>query len=598
MFSLTWTILFIAALVGIAYKRTKLNVAVIAMAVFTLISLVFAAPSAIFWLSLIITAVLALLNTRGLRANFITKPIFELYKKIMPNMSETEATALDAGTVWWDGELFSGKPDWQKLTSHPNPTLRPDEQAFIDNQLNTLCSMVDEWEISQNADMEKEIWDYIRKERFFAMIIPKSYGGLEFSALAQTHVLKRLSMSGAVFSTVGVPNSLGPGELLLKYGTEEQKNYYLPRLADGREIPCFGLTGPRAGSDATSLPDTGIICKGTYEGKEVLGIKLNFSKRYITLAPVATVVGLAFRLFDPDKLAGDKNDLGITVALLPRHLEGMEIGNRHLPIGSPFMNGPIFGKDVFIPLDFIIGGQEMAGQGWKMLVECLSVGRCITLPSSGAGGGKYGVAAAGAYSRIRRQFNIPIMKLEGVQEPLARTAAHSYIAESASRVTAIAIDQGEKPAVPAAILKYNLTDLGRQMAIDCMDIHAGKAVIRGPKNKIESSYSSVPVAITVEGANILTRTFMTFGQGAIRCHPQVLNEMNAAKSNDLKAFDKALFIHFGLVFSNMARSLVLGLTNAAFTSVPVSGPTKKYYKQLNRYVASFGLMVVLIRWRA
>lgn len=591
MFSLIWTVLFIGALVGLAYTRSKLKNAAIVMAVFAIVSLIFAAPGAVFWLSVIVAIVLGVLSAEGFRANTMTKPIFEIYKKIMPSMSDTEATALEAGTVWWDGELFSGKPDWHKLTSHPNPTLRPDEQAFMDNQLNTLCSMISEWEISQNGDMEKEIWDFIRKERFFSMIIPKSYGGLEFSALAQTHVLKRLSMSGAVFSTVGVPNSLGPGELLLKYGTEEQKNHYLPRLADGREIPCFGLTGPRAGSDATSLPDTGVICKGEYEGKEVLGIKLNFSKRYITLAPVATVVGLAFRLFDPEKLAGDKTDLGITVALLPRHLEGMEIGNRHLPIGSPFMNGPIFGKDVFIPMDFIIGGKDMAGYGWKMLVECLSVGRCITLPSSGAGGGKYGIATAGAYSRIRRQFNVPIMKLEGVQEPLARTAANAYICEAASRVTSIAIDQGEKPAVPSAILKYNLTELARQMSIDCMDINAGKAVIRGPKNNIESSYSSVPVAITVEGANILTRTFMTFGQGAIRCHPQALNEMNAAKANDLKAFDKALFAHFGLVFSNMARSLVMGLTNASFTSVPVSGPTKKYYKQINRYAANFGFMV-------
>jgi acyl-CoA dehydrogenase len=592
MTTTTWVVLLVLALTGLAYKRANLKVSTLVIAAFAVLALFTGAATGFVVTSAIFAAVLGVLSLSAFRANSITRPIFAIYKKVLPEMSATESTALEAGTVWWDGELFAGKPNWHKLMDHPNPQLRPDEQAFLDNEVETLCSMINEYEIKENGDMPVELWDYIKANRFFSMIISKEYGGLEFSAQAQSAVLQKLSgLSSAVMSTIGVPNSLGPAELLLKYGTDAQKNHYLPRLVDGREIPCFGLTGPRAGSDATSLPDTGVVCKGMWEGKEVLGLNMNFSKRYITLAPVATVVGLAFRMFDPEKLLGDKSDIGITVALLPRILKGMEIGNRHNPIGSPFMNGPIFGKNVFIPLDFIIGGVENAGQGWRMLVECLSVGRCITLPSSGAGGGKYGIATAGAYARIRRQFGIPISKLEGVQEPLARIAGHSYINSAAARVTAISIDNGEKPSVPSAILKYNLTESARQIAIDSMDIHGGSAICRGPNNYVESGYSSVPVAITVEGANILTRTMITFGQGAIRCHPFVLVEMNAAKENNLAAFDKALFGHFGFILSNIARSLVLSITNAAFTSVPASGPTKKHYKQINRYAASFALSV-------
>jgi acyl-CoA dehydrogenase len=592
MTTTTWVVLLVLALTGLAYKRANLKVSTLVIAAFAVLALFTGAATGFVVTSAIFAAVLGVLSLSAFRANSITRPIFAIYKKVLPEMSATESTALEAGTVWWDGELFAGKPNWHKLMDHPNPQLRPDEQAFLDNEVETLCSMINEYEIKENGDMPVELWDYIKANRFFSMIISKEYGGLEFSAQAQSAVLQKLSgLSSAVMSTIGVPNSLGPAELLLKYGTDAQKNHYLPRLVDGREIPCFGLTGPRAGSDATSLPDTGVVCKGMWEGKEVLGLNMNFSKRYITLAPVATVVGLAFRMFDPEKLLGDKSDIGITVALLPRILKGMEIGNRHNPIGSPFMNGPIFGKNVFIPLDFIIGGVENAGQGWRMLVECLSVGRCITLPSSGAGGGKYGIATAGAYARIRRQFGIPISKLEGVQEPLARIAGHSYINSAAARVTAISIDNGEKPSVPSAILKYNLTESARQIAIDSMDIHGGSAICRGPNNYVESGYSSVPVAITVEGANILTRTMITFGQGAIRCHPFVLAEMNAAKENNLAAFDKALFGHFGFILSNIARSLVLSITNAAFTSVPASGPTKKHYKQINRYAASFALSV-------
>ena len=589
---LLWSLLLAASLITLAYKRASLSTSAITFGVLTIASWLFGPGTGITLTALVVTVIFAVIAQAGFRANTITKPIFALYKKLLPEMSDTEKTALEAGTVWWDGEMFSGKPDWNMLKKHPNPAMSQEEQSFLQNQGNTLASMIDEWKINNEGDMAPEVWDYMKSERFFAMIIPKQYGGLGFSAQAQSAVLQKLSgLSGAAFSTVGVPNSLGPGELLLKYGTEDQKNHYLPRLADGREIPCFALTGPRAGSDATSLPDTGVVCKGEYEGKEVLGVRMNFSKRYITLAPVATVVGMAFRMFDPDSLLGDESDIGITVALLPRGLKGMEIGNRHKPLGSPFMNGPVRGENVFIPLSFIIGGPEMRGQGWKMLVECLSVGRCITLPSSGAGGGKYGIAAAGAYARVRRQFNVPIAKLEGVQDSLARIAGNAYTAAAGARITAIAVDQGEKPSVPSAILKYNLTEMARQTAIDSMDIHGGKAIITGPGNYVASGYASVPVAITVEGANILTRSMITFGQGAIRCHPFVLPEMNAAQENNLKKFDEALFGHFGFIFSNAARSAVLGLSNAAFTSVPYNGPTQKYYKQINRYAASFALTV-------
>jgi len=592
MYTILGSLLLIAALLGLAYKRVSLKISALVTGTVAVLAYLIAASTTLTAIAAILAISFALLSIETLRTRVITRNIFPIYKKLLPKMSATEKTALEAGTVWWDGELFAGKPDWQKLLNHPNSPLSQEEQAFLDNQVETLCGMIDEWQISNDGDFSQEIWDYLRNERFFAMIIPKQFGGLGFSAQAQAAVLQKVSiLSSAVYSTIGVPNSLGPAELLLKYGTDEQKNHYLPRLADGREIPCFGLTGPRAGSDATSLPDTGIVCKGEWDGEEVLGLRLNFSKRYITLAPIASVVGLAFRMFDPDKLIGDDYDIGITVALLPRQLKGMEIGNRHRPIGSPFMNGPIFGKDVFIPLDFIIGGSKMAGQGWRMLVECLSVGRCITLPSCGAGAGKYSVATGGAYARIRRQFGVAIAKLEGVQEPLARIAGNAYINAAASRLTAIAIDQGEKPAVPSAILKYNLTEAGRQIALDNMDVHGGKAIVTGPGNYAETAYSSIPVAITVEGANILTRSMITFGQGAIRCHPFVLKEMRSAQEDSLEDFDKALFGHFGFIFSNISRSLILALSNAAFTGVPVSGPTKKYYKQINRYAAHFALMV-------
>ncbi|MGM0564254.1 MAG: acyl-CoA dehydrogenase [Pseudomonadota bacterium] len=587
-----WVLLLAVALLGLLYKRANLIVATAVVAGFGIAAKLFGASAGLSTAFFIIAGVMAFLAISPLRANTVTRPIFGMYKKILPQMSDTEKTALDAGTVGWDGELFAGKPNWQRLFDLPKPTLSEEEQAFLDGPCSELTSKINSWEIDhEKGDLPKEMWQFIKDNKFFGMIIPKKFGGLEFSAQAQSAVLQMVSANSSVMSTIGVPNSLGPGELLLKYGTDEQKNYYLPRLADGREVPCFALTGPRAGSDATSLPDTGVVCKGEIDGKEVLGIKLNFSKRYITLAPVATVVGLAFRMFDPDNLIGDETDIGITCALIPRNTPNMTIGRRHMPTGSPFLNGPIQGEDVFIPLDWIIGGQEMAGHGWKMLVECLSVGRCITLPSSGTGGAKYAVAATGAYARIRRQFNVAVSQLEGVQEAMARIAGNSYIASAATSNTAAMVDMGEKPSVPSAILKYHMTEIGRQVAIDGMDIHGGRGVMMGPRNYIGRGYQSVPVAITVEGANILTRSMIIFGQGAIRCHPYVLPEMEAAKNNNLGDFDKALFGHFGFIFSNIARTLVLGLTGSKFTSAPVNGPTAKYYKQANRQVATFSLLV-------
>ncbi|HKD54770.1 MAG TPA: acyl-CoA dehydrogenase, partial [Steroidobacteraceae bacterium] len=429
-----------------------------------------------------------------------------------------------------------------------------------------------------------------------AMIIPKKYGGLEFSAYAHSCVLAKIaSRSGTASSTVAVPNSLGPAELLNHYGTEEQKNYYLPRLARGEEVPCFALTGPRAGSDAASIPDTGIVCRGMWQGREVIGLRLNFSKRYITLAPVATVIGLAFRMFDPDRLLGEKTDIGITCALIPRNTPGISIGRRHFPLNIPFQNGPILGKDVFVPLDFIIGGPATAGSGWRMLVEQLSVGRCISLPSSATGAALAGVWATGAYARIRTQFNIPVGRFEGVESVLARMVGLTYTMDAARSVTAGAIDGGEKPSVPSAMLKYHVTEMGRQVANDAMDIHGGKGIMLGPSNYLARGYEIVPVAITVEGANLLTRNLIIFGQGAIRCHPFVLREMTAARNPDraqgVDDFDRALFSHVGFTISNAVRSFIMALTHARFTRAPVQGATARYYQHVVRFSASFAFAV-------
>jgi acyl-CoA dehydrogenase len=593
--TLFWTALFFGGALVLAYQRVSLRTATIAAGLILVVYSLWGHGSLAWQILLWVAfAVLALLNIDAVRMHYVTRPFLRVYRRLLPSMSDTEREALEAGTVWWDGELFTGKPDWPKLLSAKAPVLSAEEQAFVDGPCEELCRMVDDWDIThRRADMPPHVWDFLKKKGFFAMIIPKRYGGLEFSAYAHSCVLVKLaSRSATVSSTVAVPNSLGPAELLLHYGTEDQKNHYLPRLARGEDIPCFALTAPRAGSDAASIPDTGVVCKGVYDGREIVGIRLNFAKRYITLAPVATVVGLAFKLQDPDKLlGGEKTDYGITCALIPRGTPGVSIGRRHFPLNVPFQNGPLYGKDVFVPLDCIIGGPKMAGQGWRMLVEQLSVGRCISLPSSATGGAKAGTYASTAYARIRKQFNQPVGKFEGVEAALTRMAGATYIMDAARSVTAGAIDGGEKPSVPSAMLKYHCTELGRQVANDAMDVHGGKGICLGPKNYLGRGYQVVPVAITVEGANILTRSLMILGQGAIRCHPYVLREMNAAKDKDkrrsLVEFDQALFGHIGYTLSNAARSFVMALTLARFSATPDIGTTKRYYQHVNKFSAQF-----------
>jgi acyl-CoA dehydrogenase len=595
MMFLAWIAIVAAVGLYLAYHRLSLKaataVAGIVLVAYSAVGNGSGVWNAALWLAF---AGLLLLNVGALRRRYITRPFLRVYRRLLPAMSDTEREALEAGTVWWDGELFTGRPDWSKLLSAKAPQLSAEEQAFIDGPCEELCRMLDEWDIThRRADLPPHVWEFLEKKGFFAMIIPKRYGGLEFSAYAHSCVLVKIaSRSATCSSTVAVPNSLGPAELLLHYGTEEQKNHYLPRLARGEDLPCFALTAPRAGSDAASIPDTGIVCRGFYEGREVVGLRLNFQKRYITLAPVATVIGLAFRLYDPDRLlGGEKIDYGITCALIPRGTPGVTIGRRHFPLNVPFQNGPIAGKDVFVPLDAIIGGPTMAGQGWRMLVEQLSVGRCISLPSNAAGGAKAAAFVATAYARIRRQFNQPVGKFEGVEAALARIAGAAYIVDAARSVTTGAIDGGEKPSVPAAILKYHCTELGRRVANDAMDVHGGKGICLGPKNYLGRGYQVVPVAITVEGANILTRSLMILGQGAIRCHPYVLKEMNAAKLKDktrsLREFDEALFGHIGYTISNAARSVVMGLTLARFSSAPTDGATRRYYQHINKFSAAF-----------
>jgi acyl-CoA dehydrogenase len=540
------------------------------------------------------------LNINNFRQQFITLPLLILFKKIMPTMSSTEQEAIDAGTVWFESELFRGDPDWTKLHNYPIPRLSAEEVAFIDGPVEQVCQMVSDWETTHVlADLSPEVWAFLKDNLFFAMIIKKKYGGLEFSAYAQSRVLQKLTgVSSVLASTVGVPNSLGPGELLQEYGTKEQQDYYLPRLAKGIEIPCFALTSPEAGSDAGAIPDTGVVCYQEFEGKEVMGIRLNWDKRYITLAPIATVLGLAFKLQDPDHLLGETVELGITCALIPTDLSGISIGSRHFPLNIPFQNGPTQGENVFVPIDYIIGGKDMAGQGWRMLVECLSVGRAITLPSNSAGGIKTTALATGAYCKIRRQFKVPIGSMEGVEEALARIGGNAYLMDAVTTMSSGAIDLGEKPSVISAIVKYHLTEKMRSSISDAMDIHGGKGVCMGPSNYLGRGYQGAPIAITVEGANILTRSLIIYGQGAIRCHPYVLAELEAAKeysesdkgSDALNNFDHALFGHIGFSISNIARSLWLSLSGSYLTPSPFNDSTKRYYQLLTRFSSNLAML--------
>lgn len=540
----------------------------------------------------------ALFNFVPLRRAVLSAPLLSLYRRVLPRMSQTEREAIEAGTVWWEGELFSGSPDWTRLITFPVPKLTPEEQAFLDNETETLCRLSDDWRISHElADLPSEVWQFIREQGFLGMIIPKDYGGKGFSAYAHSQVVMKLSTRcGATAVTVMVPNSLGPAELLLHYGTPEQKAHYLPRLARGDEIPCFALTSPHAGSDAAAIPDIGIVCKGTWEGREVLGMRVTWDKRYITLGPVSTLLGLAFHLHDPDHLLGGEDDLGITCALIPSHHPGVSIGRRHFPLNSVFQNGPNSGQDVFMPLDWIIGGAAMAGQGWRMLMECLAAGRSISLPASAVGMQKLAVRAVGAYARVRSQFKTPIGKFEGIQEALARMGGNTYLCDAARVMTAGAIDRGEKPSVVSAIVKYHLTERARQTVNEGMDVIGGKGICLGPSNFLGRVYQQLPISITVEGANILTRSLIIFGQGAIRAHPYVLREMQAAQSPHRKEavadFDQALFAHIGHTLHNAARALLFGLTGSHFVAVPVivAPQTKRYYQQLTRFSAAFAFV--------
>ncbi len=546
-------------------------------------------------LLILVVTLAVVFGVADIRRNLITKPVFTVFKKILPPLSDTEREAMEAGDVWWDGELFKGKPDWQQLHSFPKPELSADEQAFMDNQVETLLGMLDDYKIVQEQrDLPVAVWDYLKREGFFAMIIPKAYGGREFSAIANSTIVSRIatrSLTAAV--TVMVPNSLGPGELLMHYGTQQQKDFWLPNLANGTDVPCFALTGPEAGSDAGGIPDTGVVCKGEFDGKEVTGIRLNWDKRYITLAPVATVLGLAFKLYDPEKLLGDKEELGITCALIPTSHKGVQIGDRHFPMNMAFMNGTTYGKDVFIPLDWIIGGPDYAGRGWRMLVECLSAGRGISLPALATATGHLAARMTGAYGYVRQQFGMSIGKFEGVQESLARIGGLTYSLEAMRVMTAGAIDMKLSPSVVTAIAKYHMTEMSRTLMNDAFDIHAGRAIQVGPKNYLAHGYMGIPISITVEGANILTRNLMIFGQGATRCHPYVLAELEAAANPDaeqgLKQFDSLLLKHIGFAIGNTFGALWQGLTAAAFNSAPVSGETARYYKQLSRMSRALAL---------
>lgn len=551
-----------------------------------------------FLLLLLIAAVFVFFSLDDIRKKWVTTPVRNIIRKALPPMSDTEKAAIEAGTVWWDAQLFQGNPDWDVLLKTATPKLTEEEQAFIDGPTEELCAMLDDWQINHELrDLPEPAWNFIKQNGFFAMIIPRGFGGLGFSAYAHSCVIQKIaSRSSAAAVTVMVPNSLGPAELLMAYGTDDQKQYYLPRLAAGEEVPCFALTAPSAGSDAGAIPDTGIVCKAEFEGNETLGLLLNWEKRYITLGPVATVLGLAFHVYDPEHLLGEDEDLGITCALIPVDTAGVEIGRRHDPLNIAFQNGPNSGTDVFIPMDWVIGGQDMIGHGWRMLVERLSIGRGISLPSLSAAAGKMACDTTGAYARFRKQFKTSIGRFEGVEEALARIGGLTYMMDAGVRLTTSALDAGEKPAVVTAIAKRYLTESMRQVIDDAMDVHGGRGICMGPSNYLGRTYQSIPVAITVEGANILTRSMIVFGQGALRCHPYLQEEMDAAAmdgEDGIIRFDRALMSHLAYTISNAARAVLYGISGGLLASAPVSGATARYYRQIARFSAATSAMADL-----
>ncbi len=533
------------------------------------------------------------------RRDWITKPIFRMAQHALPPLSDTEREAIEAGDVWWDAELFTGNPDWKKLLAFAPARLSEEEQQFLAGPVEELCRMLDDWKINWEwHDLPPEVWNFLKSRKFFAMIIPKKFGGLGFSAYAHSEVIRKLSSCSICAAvTAMVPNSLGPGELLLQFGTKDQQDYWLPRLARGEEIPCFGLTSPEAGSDAASMIDSGVVCRGKFEGRETLGIRLNWHKRYITLGPVATVLGLAFKLHDPDHLIGERDDIGITLALVPTHLPGVSIGRRHLPAMLVFQNGPNWGHDVFIPMDNVIGGVDQVGKGWKMLMSALAAGRGISLPSLSAAGAAYTANVTGAYARIREQFHVSIAKFEAIQERLGRLAASAYLLDAARRMTCAALDDGHHPAVVTAIMKAQATERMRVSVNDALDVHGGKGIMEGPSNYLGSMYRGVPIAITVEGANIVTRSLIQFGQGVIRCHPYLLKEMLALEDADrargLDAFDQAFWGHVGHSIANALRAFGRAWTGGLFAPAADAGAATPFYRQLSRHAASFALAVDL-----
>lgn len=541
---------------------------------------------------------LALLITLpgDLRLDKFSRPLLGWVRSRLPKLSPTEQEALNSGSVDWDGELFSGKPEWNKLLDAAPAHLTSEEQAFLDGPVEELCKMLDDWQIThEHYDLPDKVWKFIRDKGFFGLVIPKEDGGLGFSNTAHSEIVMKIStrsVSAAV--TVMVPNSLGPGELLMHYGTDDQKHHYLPRLAKGKEIPCFALTSPVAGSDAGAIPDKGIVCKGEWNGKEVLGLKVTWNKRYITLAPVATLIGLAIKVYDPKKLLGGNDDIGVTCVMVPRETDGVNAGARHLPMNTVFMNGPTWGTEVFIPMEQVIGGQDMLGKGWKMLLECLSIGRSISLPALGTGAGKLASLATGSYAYTREQFGRTISQFEGVQEALEPIAGYTYMMDAARLLTAGMLDRGVRPSVPSAVLKYRNTDLMREVINHAMDVVAGRGVITGPRNFLARAYQAVPIGITVEGANILTRSLMIFGQGAIRCHPFIVEEIEAAGMEDedkaAKQFDGIFYRHLAHTTRNALRAFVLGLSKGWLETAPRQGDIQKYYRQLGRFSAAFALM--------
>jgi acyl-CoA dehydrogenase len=548
----------------------------------------------------VLVAILAALCVPAIRQALAVRPLYQTIKKMLPRVSETEKAALDAGTVGFDAELFSGRPDWEKLRAVPPITLTAEEKAFLDGPTDELCRILDDWNIRHNEkEIPEEIWDFVKQKGFLGMLISKEHGGLGFSPQAQSIILGRIASRSPDTSTiVMVPNSLGPGELIEKYGTPEQKEHYLPRLAQGLEVPCFSLTGPTSGSDAATMRDVGYVERGTHDGKETVGIRLSWEKRYITLGPNATLVGLAFQVIDPDNLLGGGEDRGITLALVPADHPGVEIGRRHLPSGCAFPNGPNWGRDVFIPIDWVIGGEKMVGQGWRMLMECLAAGRSISLPSSAAAGCKALLRHTSAYARVRKQFDLPVGKMEGLEEPLARMVENAYVNEAARGVTASMVSRGEKPSVISAIMKYSTTERMRRSLNDAMDLHGGKGICDGPSNYLQAAYQAMPVAITVEGANILTRSLITFAQGALRSHPFLYKEIEACQDKDeargLAAFETAFTDHASFAVSNLFGALFHNLTFGAFGSVPAQAyGTSQWYRQLWRCSRNFAFVADL-----